>query len=59
MLRVSNKNLISKENIKLIQTSWCTLLPTIVLFSEDTDKLWSKVNVIIFTWLYWELEISW
>ena len=56
MLKVTNKCQINKKHFKLHQTSWCTFLPTIILFSTDNDKKWAKINALTFAWLHWEFE---
>lgn len=54
MLKVTNKCYINKEHFILNQTSWCTFLPTIILFSTYSDKKWAKINAFSFAWLYWD-----
>ena len=56
MLKVTNKCSINKKHFKLNQTSWCTFLPTIIFFSDYSDKKWAEIKALTFAWLYWEFE---
>ena len=56
MLKVTNKCYINKKHFKLHQTSWCTFLPTIILFGADRDNKFAKIKALTFAWLHWEFE---